>query len=92
MTQNFDVLLMLTLFCVASYYGILKPTLEASKVKDRKALSNRQDVSGNREVKVVIDNLTQTEITFELSDEKLQDEKVILTKTLRKLTAGGCLK
>jgi len=82
MTQNFDVLFTLILFGAATYFGILKPTLEAPKMKDRKKEKKKQ-------VRVVVDNLTQTEITLQLKDEELSDESIVLSKTLQKLTAGG---
>ena len=34
--QNLDVLFMLALFIVATYYGIIKPTVESSKFQSEK--------------------------------------------------------
>jgi hypothetical protein len=78
--QNFDVLIMLALFSTATYFGVLKPTLEVLKMKDKKKEKKKQ-------VRVVIDNLTQTEITLQLGDEEL-DESIVLAKTLQELTGG----
>jgi len=79
--QNLDVLFILALCGVASYYGIFKPTVEAT-MKDKKKEEKKQ-------VRVVIDNLTQTEITLQLRDEELSDESLVLLRTLQKLQTGG---
>jgi len=85
--QNLDVLFILALCGVASYYGIFKPTVEAT-MKDMKEGGSRQaGKEGSREVRVVIDNLSQTEITLYLRDEELSDESVVLARALEKL--GG---
>jgi len=85
--QNFDVLAMLLTSAVATYYGIIKPSMEAT-MKDMKEGGSRQaGKEGSREVRVVIDNLTQTEITLYLRDEELSDESVVLARALEKL--GG---
>ena len=88
MTQNFDVLIVLSTFAVAVYYGIVKPSIEVA-MKDRKVSGERQEAKGNREVKVVIDNISQTEITLKLTDKELQDESIVLTRALQELTTGG---